>query len=86
MLEAPKQDWAEYARRSRKSRLEWLRGLSPAAALSLHEDFHRFASSIASRREDDDQDRRDQARWRQKLALRSKLHAAFSAVDRLRDG
>jgi hypothetical protein len=83
MLEAPKQDWKLYAAKWHEDHVEWLRRLTPAAALSLLESMRRFAnahSAVSSTRE-----RMEAARWEEKLAIRRKLLAAFKALDERRE-
>ncbi len=84
MLEAPKQDWALYERRSRDARREWLRGLTPQASFELYEDLVRFGRSLMTDR--DEAARREAARWREKLAIRATLRHACLALDGARDG
>ena len=83
MLAAPRQDWALYERRSRPEHIDWLRRLTPADVLDLYEDFYRLAR--AQTRPDEGLERIEQIHWAEKVALRRKLHAAFAAMDRLRD-
>ena len=84
MLDAPRQDWHLYEERCREACAERLRSLSPSAALCIYDDLCRFAGALAvSPRE---RERWEKTRWREKLALRTRLRAAFVALDRLRDG
>jgi hypothetical protein len=83
-MDPPRQDWNLYEKRCRGPYLEWLRALTPAAAMALHESFHRLAAKVRpgaavfQKLED--------LRWKRKVELRRRLHAAFSALDRARRG
>jgi len=83
MLEAPRQDWSLYEKRCRDARIEHLRSLSPSAALGIYDDLHRFACALPGTARE--HERFEAMRWREKLALRGKMHAAFVALDRIRD-
>jgi hypothetical protein len=77
-------DWGSYERRCEQERVAWLRSLTPAAALALVEDFHRFAASI----EVDPQaaERVERKRWQEKLAIRRRVVAALSQLDQASGG
>ena len=83
MLEAPRQVWETYEKRCREACVDRLRSLSPAAAFAAYAHLCHFACAVAGSL--GDRDRLGTTRWREKLALRRKLHAAFVALDRIRD-
>jgi hypothetical protein len=83
-MEAPRQDWKLYEERCRAPHVEWLRGLSPSAAMALHESLHRLAAAV--RPGAAEFQRLEDRRWKKKVELRRRLQAAFSALDRARRG
>jgi hypothetical protein len=83
VLEAPKQDWDLYEKRCRDACIERLRSISPSAALDIYEDLHRLARALPGTPKE--RERLEAMLWREKLALRGRLRAAFVALDRMRD-
>jgi hypothetical protein len=83
-MEAPNQDWGLYEKRCREACVERLRSLSPSEALSIYEDLHSFSRALTTNPRGEEQ--YEATRWREKLARRMKLHTAFLALDRMRDG
>jgi hypothetical protein len=79
-----RRDWASYEHGCRKDHVEWLRSLSPADALELLEDFHRFASSFETG--DAGTKRLEKQRWADKLTRRRRLVEALMRLDRIRSG
>ena len=82
MIEPPKQRWAWYEEKCRSEHTAWLRSLSPAASFALCEDLYRLA-----RRAQDGAsaaERMEQERWQEKLALRKRVVAALTELDRRR--
>lgn len=82
MIEAPKQDWKLYEAKCRQEHVEWLRGLSPTAAMALLEDMRRLATESTA--ESPVRERLESARWQEKLAIRRKLLSVFVALDQRR--
>jgi len=83
MIEAPKQDWKLYEAKCREEHVAWLRGLTPTAALALFESMGQFAARHAPA--SPARVRMEEARWQEKLAIRRKMLAAFTALDRIRE-
>ncbi len=81
MIELPKQNWKWYEDRCRREHVAWLRGLTPAEALALYEDFYRLAAG--------QQDgspgwkRLEESRWEEKLALRRRIRAVLERLDKI---
>ncbi len=82
-MDAPKQNWTWYEQKCRAEHVEWLRSLTPAAALRLCEDLGRFARRFTYDSAEDQRLGHD--RWREKLAIRQRMLSAFVALDRRRE-
>jgi hypothetical protein len=72
-------DWELLERRSRQQHVQWLRSLTPAESFALYEDLHRLAASFTG--DPEGSARLEQRRWREKLAVRAELLAAWSRMD-----
>jgi hypothetical protein len=79
MLAAPRHDWALCERRSRLEHIDWLRRLTPADVLDLHEDFYSLLASHTC--PDCGLGKISKDHWAEKVALRRKLRSAFLALD-----
>ena len=74
-----KHDWNFYERQCQAQHAHWLRSLMPAESLALYQELHRLARAQA----DDSHGwrRLQEARWKEKVAIRHKLHEAFARLD-----
>jgi len=72
-------DWIAYRQRCEASHIQWLRDLTPAESLRLYQGLHRLAMSQCD--DSPGWQRLEQQRWREKVAIRRKLHEAFAALD-----
>lgn len=79
-----KGDWSPYEERCARGRLEWPRSLGPDEAVSLFEDFHRFAASFEVNAAC--AERLERARWMETLSIRRRRVELPSRLARARCG
>ncbi len=78
-----KHDWNFYERQCQAQHAQWLRSLTTAESFVLYQGLHRLPRAQA----DDSHGWRSlqDARWKEKVAIRHKLHEAFARLDATHD-
>ena len=82
MLDAPRQDWPAYERRTAPYVTKWLRGLTADERLALYDDMFGLVASVP--RNSIERERLEECRWREKVARRLFEVAAYLKLDELR--
>jgi hypothetical protein len=72
-------DWNVYEQRCKAVHAQWLRSLTPSESVILYQGLHRLARAQAD--DSPGWQRLRQRCWEEKVAIRRKLHEAFSRLD-----
>ena len=72
-------NWQLYEAKCRSAELSWLRSRTPAEKLVLYEDLYGLGAALPASKAG--RQRLEAMRWREKVAIRQKLTAAFAKSD-----
>lgn len=79
MITPTRHNWELFQQKCLPHEAEWLRSLTDSEALLLYQDLHKLAR--AQQDESPGWKRLEQQRWQEKVAIRRKLHEAFTRLD-----